>query len=295
MGDHPLIFTEIGIPYDMDNKYAYKTGDYSSQASAMDANHFALEGSNSNGFTLWLYMTQVWVSNYLVSQRRDCSCHSQNDHEWGDQWNGEDLSIFSKDDLELPNASVLGQRNGSTTSLDRNSPSFSQSQSTTDYGKVEPHNIKNAVESPHMSSGSSNSSPELASKPGFRAAEAYIRPSPIYTNGDLLRYGFDLRNCTFTLSLSANGPTAEHAPTEIFLPEFHFPSSQTVVNVSGGKWTIESDEEVSSTVQRLRWWHGEGEQDIKIRGVKRKAGEILNSDEDETYLEQCQKNTCNVM
>ena len=59
MGNHPLIFTEIGIPYDMDDKYAYKTGDYSSQIRAMDANHFALEGSNSNGFTLWLYSTRV--------------------------------------------------------------------------------------------------------------------------------------------------------------------------------------------------------------------------------------------
>lgn len=59
MGEHPLIFTEIGIPYDMDDDYAYKTGDYSSQISAMDANHFALEGSQSNGFTLWLYMSQV--------------------------------------------------------------------------------------------------------------------------------------------------------------------------------------------------------------------------------------------
>lgn len=59
MGSHPLVFTEIGIPYDMDDKYAYKTGDYSSQSSAMDANHFALEGSASNGFTLWVYVTQV--------------------------------------------------------------------------------------------------------------------------------------------------------------------------------------------------------------------------------------------
>lgn len=59
MGAHPLIFTEIGIPYDMDDKHAYKTGDYSGQISAMDANHFALEGSTANGFTLWLYMTQV--------------------------------------------------------------------------------------------------------------------------------------------------------------------------------------------------------------------------------------------
>jgi hypothetical protein len=59
MGSHPVVFTEIGIPYDMDDKYAYKTGDYTSQTSAMDANHFALEGSNSNGFTLWVYVTQV--------------------------------------------------------------------------------------------------------------------------------------------------------------------------------------------------------------------------------------------
>lgn len=59
MGDHPCVFTEIGIPYDMDDKYAYKTGDYSSQCSAMDANHFAIEGSGANGFTLWVYVITV--------------------------------------------------------------------------------------------------------------------------------------------------------------------------------------------------------------------------------------------
>jgi hypothetical protein len=59
MGSHPVVFTEIGIPYDMDDKYAYKSGNYTSQTSAMDANHFALEGSTANGFTLWVYVTQV--------------------------------------------------------------------------------------------------------------------------------------------------------------------------------------------------------------------------------------------
>lgn len=59
MGDHPCVFTEIGIPYDMDDKYAYKTGDFSSQSAAMDANHFALEGSGVSGYTLWVYMCQV--------------------------------------------------------------------------------------------------------------------------------------------------------------------------------------------------------------------------------------------
>lgn len=59
MGNHPCVFTEIGIPYDMDDKHAYKTGDFSSQVSAMDANHFALEGSGANGYSIWVYMTQV--------------------------------------------------------------------------------------------------------------------------------------------------------------------------------------------------------------------------------------------
>ena len=59
MGHHPLIFTEIGIPYDLDDKYAYKTGDYSSQIRAMDANHYALEGSEANGYSIWNYTCKV--------------------------------------------------------------------------------------------------------------------------------------------------------------------------------------------------------------------------------------------
>lgn len=59
-GIHPCLFTEIGIPYDMDDKYAYKSGDYSSQTAAMDANHFALEGSGAAGYTLWTYVGTVW-------------------------------------------------------------------------------------------------------------------------------------------------------------------------------------------------------------------------------------------
>ena len=62
MGNHPCVFTEIGIPYDMDDKYAYKTGNFSSQVSAMDANHYALEGSGANGYSLWVYMTQVHIA-----------------------------------------------------------------------------------------------------------------------------------------------------------------------------------------------------------------------------------------
>jgi Glycoside hydrolase family 5 C-terminal domain len=181
-------------------------------------------------------------------------------------------------------------------SLPRSSPSFSQSQSVTDYNKMTPENVKDGVETPYITSRLSQSSPGPAAKQGFRAAEAYTRPSPIVTHGDLVSYGFDLRNCTFTLSLVAKAPTREDAPTEIFLPEFHFPGTQTTVTVSGGKWSIDVDEVKFSSVQRLRWWHGEGEQDIKIQGLKRKVGEILDAPElDGTYLEQCQKISCNIM
>lgn len=58
MGLIPCVFTEIGIPYDMDDKYAYKNGDYISQIRALDANHYALEGAQV-GFTLWTYCVEV--------------------------------------------------------------------------------------------------------------------------------------------------------------------------------------------------------------------------------------------
>ena len=65
MGDHPCVFTEIGIPFDMDDKYAYKTGDYSSQLHAMDANCFGLEGSMTAGYSIWAYVATVCTAFLL--------------------------------------------------------------------------------------------------------------------------------------------------------------------------------------------------------------------------------------
>jgi hypothetical protein len=59
MGVHPCIFGEIGVPFDMDDKLAYKTGDYSSQIRAVDANHFAIEGSAVAGYNWWTYVALV--------------------------------------------------------------------------------------------------------------------------------------------------------------------------------------------------------------------------------------------
>ena len=265
MGKHPMVFTEIGIPYDMDDKHAYKTGDYSSQTRAMDANHFAIEGSGSNGFTLWLYETE-------------------NNHKWGDNWNGEDLSIFSNDDLELP----TGKADRST---DQNSPSYSESYSSGGELEVGPRNIKGALAPPSISTDE----PTPPAK-GYRAAEAFLRPSPIYVSGALDTHVFDLENCRFSMTLTAQKATPTDAPTEIFLPDFHFPPPKTVTTVSGGKWEIDTFEIQNVKLQRLRWWHAEGEQYIHIEGVKRQANEFTNpSGEDVTYFEQCQKGQCLIM
>jgi len=66
MGHHPCIIGELGIPYDMNEGYAYKTGDYSSQTSAMDANHYAVEGAKVN-YTLWNYTGTVQIPPRISS------------------------------------------------------------------------------------------------------------------------------------------------------------------------------------------------------------------------------------
>ena len=79
LGDIPTLIGEFGIPFDMKDKEAYRTGDFSLQVMALDATFRALE-ANLLGGTLWNYT-------------------ADNTNERGDQWNGEDLSIFSRDQL----------------------------------------------------------------------------------------------------------------------------------------------------------------------------------------------------
>ncbi|KAL3426142.1 glycosyl hydrolase [Phlyctema vagabunda] len=276
MGNHPCVLTEFGIPYDMDDKYAYRTGDYSSQSGAMDANHFAVEGSGMEGYTLWLYMCQ-------------------NKHQLGDQWNGEDLSIFSLDDRPLPLSPLPpSPTNESSASLvQKEGPNTKKEFS--DESTVTPGNLKASLRTPSISSEQSGVTPELTNAPGFRAAEAYVRPSPIATVGTILESGFDLRNCIFTLKISTLKAGSEDTPTEIFLPEFHFPKDKCDVEVSSGKWSISTDDSDGGMIQKLRWWHVEGEHSIKVTGVQRRQNMALGKEEEEGYLDQCQQTKCSVM
>jgi hypothetical protein len=169
------------------------------------------------------------------------------------------------------------------------SPSFSRAQST-DTLSITPSNLKKTVTEERMTTRRMDGDVR-----GLRAAEAFIRPAPVAVHGDISSYVFDLRNCLFKLALSAPSSTAEYAPTTVYLPEFHFPSGQTSVEVTGGKWTISSEEANGALQQTLRWWHAEGDQNITVKGVVRKAGSAVDAEEDEGYLQQCQKQNCAVM
>ncbi len=82
MGGVPVLVGEIGIPYDLNGKQAYREGNFSAQSRAMDRSMKAIEDNLLN-CTLWDYT-------------------SDNINQRGDRWNDEDLSIFSRDQQTDP-------------------------------------------------------------------------------------------------------------------------------------------------------------------------------------------------
>ena len=82
MGDVPIVIGEFGIPLNMNGAEAYKTGDFTRQAQALDYNLRALDDQLLS-YTLWNYTPD-------------------NSNALGDGWNGEDLSIFSRDQQRDP-------------------------------------------------------------------------------------------------------------------------------------------------------------------------------------------------
>jgi hypothetical protein len=204
-------------------------------------------------------------------------------------WNGEDLSIVSVDDHRLPSVSALStlpSANPSTASFGQKPGSYSGT-TLSESPIVNPSNIKDVLKVPPLvPKPQSSADDDLTSHPGYRAAEAWVRPSPVATVGDVVRSGFDLKSVTFTFGLVADHATQESVPTEIFLPDFHFPPGKTSVEVSGGRWRIDAVDVDGEGMQTLKWWHGAGEQTMTVRGVKRKPGNLAEEDDREAgYLD----------
>lgn len=77
LGQLPIVIGEVGIPFDVNGRAAFKTGNYDSQRELMHALISAME-DNFVGFTLWNY-------------------NPINDAVHGDGWNDEDFSIVTSD------------------------------------------------------------------------------------------------------------------------------------------------------------------------------------------------------
>ncbi len=229
----------------------------------------------------------------------------QNDHAHGDQWNGEDLSIFSVDDKLLPLSPLPPGVEPYHDSIETIEPKNGQgSRSIPDDDQVvTPDNLNRTMTNPSITSDPTQNQkdPELSNAPGFRAAEAYVRPTAVSVAGKVIEAGFDLRGCEYNLRVDCKVQPSDDAPTIVFLPEYHFPSDNCTVTVSSGKWELSTDqypEEPSSPeLQRLKWWHGDGVQTLKVNGVVRNHNIPQATDEEAGYLDQCrqQYGACNLM
>jgi hypothetical protein len=82
LGGAPVLLGEFGIPMDLQNRRAFRTGDFSGVRRALDRTMRALEDALLSG-TIWNYTPD-------------------NTNARGDQWNGEDLSLFSRDQQSDP-------------------------------------------------------------------------------------------------------------------------------------------------------------------------------------------------
>ncbi|SCU84076.1 LAFA_0D07932g1_1 [Lachancea sp. 'fantastica'] len=222
LGDKvPIFFTEIGMPFDMDEKKAYQNGDFTSQIGALDALGYALEGSNLS-FSLW------------------CYC-SNNSHEWGDNWNNEDFSIWSKDNV----SGIPALKPASESDQDSASDVVS-SFSTIPHGHVA--SLSN--ESIHYDYD------------GLRALDAILRPYPVKIYGEFENAEFDLSRQEYRLAINAKSRSKSDAnggATLIFLPKLHFPMGQTIIKTTSGKFVYDPAQ------QLLKWSHDSGQQKISLR------------------------------
>ena len=252
----PVFFTEIGIPFDMDDKKAYITNDYSSQTAALDALGFALEGSNLS-YTLWCY----------------CSINS---HIWGDNWNNEDFSIWSPDDKPLYHDT---RAKTPTPEPSPASTVASVSTSTSKSGSSQPPSFIKPDNHLDLDSPSCTLKSDLS---GFRALDAIMRPFPIQIHGRFEFAEFNLCNKSYLLKLvGKTTPEQITVPTYIFIPRHHFTPSRLSIRSSSGHYTYNTDYQV------LEWFHEPGHQFIEICAKSKSRPNTPGSDTSNDLPAEC--------
>jgi len=277
--------SEIGIPFDLDKRAAYKTGDYSNQIRALDASLNACDGPNMLNSSIWTYCPD-------------------NTHPDGDRWNGEDLSLWSHDDQE---------RNRGNLIYDQSTSSFDTSSSAVAKTPTMPPTPSSSRYRVALESQSHPSPSHLDLNDGARALPAFCRPYPTATFGTPIKLTFDLRTSEFLLEIQVGDDDVDDQSlaTEIYIPLVHYaaaPSeisqqvkthlntiaeetSEVTTPLLGDKAPLSAsltdllslDVEISSGTwetkgQTLFWYYGNSEQARRIRTetitIKRRGGAI---------------------
>ncbi|EMD34286.1 glycoside hydrolase family 5 protein [Gelatoporia subvermispora B] len=229
LGPYPTIIGEIGIPYDMDSKRAYGftdngkyKGDYSSQQRALDASLNAADGPNALNYTIWNYCPD-------------------NSHEWGDQWNLEDLSLWSPDDLRPWDAACRMEMAGasSATLLKKGVQVTTASAATSALSLATLEG-----DDPSAPRSTANSFERWRKAfdfltDGARAVKAFCRPFPSAIVGLPKDIEFNISKAEFKFTVLVRPEDApngkgisfaddEELATEIYIPLIHYASDSAI-------------------------------------------------------------------
>lgn len=271
LGELPIVMSETGMPFDMDDKRAYRNSKFISQTAAMDAISYALEGANMS-HTYWCY-------------------NSGNNHKWGDNWNNEDFSFWSPDD-RIPeqtddeiksellshksgrrrhrhsrlkrSARALTRAGGGATNMDSSTSGTSTITSTSESSFGSDRDFSESFESDDSSSQCSVITSDslniyhrqyrkcYPSPDGVRAVSAVIRPYLMATKGMIVAIDFDLKLVKYSLqvSIDRSDPLLETTPTVIFVPRWHYPFLDY-----GDIYLSSGYVKYNAELQFLEWYH----------------------------------------
>ncbi len=253
LGKYPTLIGEIGVPMDLDERKTYYgdsrgngIGDYRDQVTALDASLNACDGKNLLSFTAWSY-------------------NPNNAHKTGDGWNGEDFSIWSKDDIKYaPVVSEEEEEQAGESSVAAGGASKSpalrildehNNVATESPGALTPTESNSSTSATPFPSSSSSVSLILeglqqskersahhvpAITNGSRCSQAFCRPYPRATLGTPVELSFDIKSSEFSLTIDVeaqdlapdDGGRAP-PPTEIFVPFLHYAADSLAGAASG--------------------------------------------------------------
>lgn len=236
----PTLIGEFGIPFNNNGSH-FRTGNYARHGELLDMQLSAME-ENLAHYTLW---------NYTPN----------NTHEHGDNWNREDLSIYSRggiisekkrehtatasgedkvmdlclqnfrgaDDRVVDLCSYRVKKQSKVNGNDRTSTRFEFEDLAT--------GLPLKIPMDHMIFS------------GGRGLEGVIRPFPLKTCGRPRRSVFYRSTRTYALEFRSNPEVdQDHNPTEIFVPLIQFPNGFEV-HVSDGTVSVVEDPDFFVTVK----------------------------------------------